>query len=586
MRFCYSHHCNWGQIVKSNAEENHVLYSRLTDEVTGEGSYQIDFPHGGLCFVIGTSMQKGPESTNSGAMISFGAEGFTLARKKLYVVNCTGVNQLGDNLVAFIKNYSGGDPVTVTNFRTVGNSDPLVDGAWTDGGGNIDTPAANSRFEGYGGYDYRLTPDDPGVDAGVDPGTGDGYDLTPTHHFNYLNRSEARPAYAPIDSGAFEFGNPVPSWVAAMDLFEWYEIPNTDLASVDPSPVPDGVEGPSAKVNDWTSFVADRRDSKVYSADSGGHAGYSGNEVDRLVLETENPFWEAMRPPTTNANLLNATHYSDGRPTSRHQYYGCTVDEWNDRVMLFSGSKWSDGDDLITVDSWNIGTPDLPSSLGEIGDYNAAGTHPNIPEPIATQIQGNNIILCTLDPSTGDVYVASGGHIDSTASKRWIRSSNTWSASLSGTAPIGGSMSAFDTSRNRLLLVSPSEQKTYTVGGSWANVTIGGANANDVKVWGGALFYVPALDRYIMRPEGSGGAIYQIHPTTFAATTFSTSGGGSIPAVTNGVYNKCLSVPRLGGALLYPAYGGNAWFLKLFDAAAQISGEPPSAPTLMGQGMI
>jgi len=131
----------------------------------------------------------------------------------------------------------------------------------------------------------------------------------------------------------------LPAWVNNLQPGQWYEIPNTSLSSVDPSPIPPGVEGPAAKVIDWTSFVVDTRTSKVYSVANGGHQGYGGNEVDALDLERSQPLWSQVLAPTPAAQVLNCqAFYADNTPTSRHTYYGVTFNEFDDRFMLFSGA--------------------------------------------------------------------------------------------------------------------------------------------------------------------------------------------------------------------------------------------------------
>jgi len=83
----YSHHANVGQLVKSRARETHILYNRLTDE-TGNASYEIDLPSGGLAYVIGNIIQQSPNATN-GHMISFGVEGYKWDENTLYLINNT-----------------------------------------------------------------------------------------------------------------------------------------------------------------------------------------------------------------------------------------------------------------------------------------------------------------------------------------------------------------------------------------------------------------------------------------------------------------------------------------------------------------
>jgi hypothetical protein len=44
----YSHHAHIGHLVKTRADVNYILYNRIMDEVSGNSSYSIDVPNGGL----------------------------------------------------------------------------------------------------------------------------------------------------------------------------------------------------------------------------------------------------------------------------------------------------------------------------------------------------------------------------------------------------------------------------------------------------------------------------------------------------------------------------------------------------------
>ena len=128
-------------------------------------------------------------------------------------------------------------------------------------------------------------------------------------------------------------------------------------------------------------------------------------------------------------------------------------------------------------------------------------------------------------------------------------------------------MSAFDTSRRRFLVLGGvnRDHHSYTLASNaWTAVTLTGANAANVaSLSQGAMFYVPAIDRYLVRSASAGNTVYQINPQTFEVTTLATTGGTSIPSTLNGPFNKFLYVPRLGGAVYVPSYPGNAWFLRL-----------------------
>jgi hypothetical protein len=312
--------------------------------------------------------------------------------------------------------------------------------------------------------------------------------------------------------------------------------------------VPSGNTGPSSKIIAWTSFVADTRTSKVYSVANGGHSDYAGNEVDELDLEREAPVWTQKLAPTPNGQIANGSYYGDGRPTSRHTYYGATLDTFDDRIMLFGGAHWSDGGALNTVDSYNIGS----------NSYSPQGTHPNLPN--------SNHAFFAADPATGNLYAV----FSPSDFRRWNRATNTWSQpGAAGSAPTAGlyQAAATDTTRNRILFAggSNSAHSLYNIAtNTFTQINFTGANGATVtSMQQAALVYVPALDRFLVRMSGAGGTVYQIDPATFEVTTVATAGGGSVPSTQNGPFNKFVYVPRLGGAVYVPSYTGNSWFLRL-----------------------
>jgi hypothetical protein len=342
-----------------------------------------------------------------------------------------------------------------------------------------------------------------------------------------------------------------PAWVGALAIGQWHEIPNTALSSVEP-PNPPG--NPASKVNAWTSFVVDTRTSKVYSVANGGHRDYAGNEVDVLDLERDQPVWSELLPPTPSSDIPPLVdcrpYYLDGRPASRHTYYGVTLNQFDDRIMLFGGVHLCDtGQSSDRISSYNIGA----------NSYNPEGAHPDIIHPFTVPVPAY-----TLDPSTGDVYVTRSKEIG-----RWTRASNTFAKLIaSGNGAWGiDAMSAFDTSRRRIFILGTSNGDRHLYvpsSGEWSSVPLAGANASDVATAKqGAMIYVPPIDRFLVRLDGAGSMVYQIDPQAFGVTAYPTTGGSSLPATQNGPYNKFLYVPRLGGAVYVPTYSGNAWFLRL-----------------------
>src|SRR6185295_8404038 len=177
----------------------------------------------------------------------------------------------------------------------------------------------------------------------------------------------------------------------------------------------------------------DTRDSSVYSAANGGHNDYAGNEVNSIRLSDNAPVWIEARPSTPVSQVVaSASHYADGRPTSRHTYYGSVFNEVRGRAMTFAGSQYGNGFLTSAVDGFN------PTSR----DWDAANTYPNV--PFGCQAAG-----VVAQPSSGNVFTFCNWSID-----RWNSASNTWTKVIANSSVYGqGAATAFDTRRNRILIV-------------------------------------------------------------------------------------------------------------------------------------
>ena len=84
----YFHHARQGHLLKSRARENLIFYNRLTDEVGGQASYELEFPNGGMAYVIGNIIEQSATTDNS-TVISFGAEGYRSPLNALYLASNT-----------------------------------------------------------------------------------------------------------------------------------------------------------------------------------------------------------------------------------------------------------------------------------------------------------------------------------------------------------------------------------------------------------------------------------------------------------------------------------------------------------------
>ncbi len=96
----------------------------------------------------------------------------------------------------------------------------------------------------------------------------------------------------------------------------WYEIPNSRLSAVLPSPVPPGNTGPESIMDTWNGGAYDsKRDRLIVWG--GGHMDYAGNEL--YVFDMTTFRWTRLTNPSSNVSG-QGPYYADGQPRSRHTY--------------------------------------------------------------------------------------------------------------------------------------------------------------------------------------------------------------------------------------------------------------------------
>ncbi|WP_297448566.1 hypothetical protein [Ferrovum sp.] len=114
----YFHHANVGHLFKSRALRNDILYNRLTDEMGGRASYELDLPNGGTALVLGNIIQQGVDTENS-TVISYGEEGMSGPDNVLYLASNTLVNDK-EGAGAFLRVPKAGARVISVNNLLVG----------------------------------------------------------------------------------------------------------------------------------------------------------------------------------------------------------------------------------------------------------------------------------------------------------------------------------------------------------------------------------------------------------------------------------------------------------------------------------
>ncbi|MCA0243067.1 MAG: hypothetical protein LCI02_19665 [Proteobacteria bacterium] len=83
-----------GHLVKSRAARNLVACNQFVDGGDGECSYELEFPNGGLVWVIGNVLGQGPRPQNT-TLLAYGAERDAHADSALFVAHNSFVNDAG-----------------------------------------------------------------------------------------------------------------------------------------------------------------------------------------------------------------------------------------------------------------------------------------------------------------------------------------------------------------------------------------------------------------------------------------------------------------------------------------------------------
>lgn len=159
IRFSYSHNADIGHEVKTRALTNYILYNRLADEEGGNSSYEIDVSQGGLTYIIGNVLEKGPNADNS-AFISYSAEDPPNPVQEVYVVSNTFVSDADGPTVAVNLYDRRLSAARMINNLVTGERPPSL-----VGGARDKIQLANNIVTGLSGFydaahrEYHLTAD-------------------------------------------------------------------------------------------------------------------------------------------------------------------------------------------------------------------------------------------------------------------------------------------------------------------------------------------------------------------------------------------------------------------------------------------
>lgn len=175
----YFHHARVGHLLKSRAAQNLIYYNRLTDETGGRASYELEFPAGGLAYVVGNIIQQS-SSTENPHIISFGVEGYRHPENRLYLVNNTLVD-LRPKGGIFLRVKPGADVFAMNNLLLgLGSLDKAGPGEYKNNF-NVDF----DEFVRVLREDYRLRPSSALIGKAMAVNVAGGIGLTPLAEYQH-----------------------------------------------------------------------------------------------------------------------------------------------------------------------------------------------------------------------------------------------------------------------------------------------------------------------------------------------------------------------------------------------------------------
>ncbi|WP_153117046.1 right-handed parallel beta-helix repeat-containing protein [Rhodocyclus tenuis] len=191
-----------GHLVKSRARESVVRNNLLVDGAGGRAAYELEFPNGGVAYVLGNVIGQSA-TTDNPVLVSYGAEGQRWSDNALYFAHNTLLNDAhsGNYLKVWSDKFADGVDVWAINNLYSGH-------------GELSAPA-QGRFEGnqsvarrdlldYGGLPLRLNSFSPLRGSVRLPGQARGVDLFPPEEFRFpVGSQPAHPGSSP-SPGAFQ----------------------------------------------------------------------------------------------------------------------------------------------------------------------------------------------------------------------------------------------------------------------------------------------------------------------------------------------------------------------------------------------
>lgn len=417
-----------------------------------------------------------------------------------------------------------------------GSDAGALDGGETDAGvndsgvgdaGENDSGVTDAGMADAGARDAGSV-DAGGVDAGrADSGVADaGFGAD-------AGRIDAgvRDAGDPIDAGLPPRSDAgVPAWVANLQAFTWYQIPNTHFAAI-----------AEANVYDYSGATLQASGSVIHVF-GGGHAGSDDNGVYALRLSDAVPAW-SVACPRSPTDTPPGPYNSDGKPRARHTYGSARFSDVLNKMMVFGYAFDLNSHTFSVTDAFDPVTHTW-APAGTYDDTLGAGGP-------GTQVVQTN---------SGDMYFWTANW----GVQKWSPNNPT---AISGTTAAQPGLTynsgalGYDSLRNVIVSFASSGSRRYDASNVAVSTPITFTNNGSGVVGDGFWVYVRELDAYVGIMNASAGldtTVYKV-PANVTGTTYAVSTlpiAGTPPTLSPGLQD-------LGGKGLFYGRWGYAPELKL-----------------------
>jgi len=374
-------------------------------------------------------------------------------------------------------------------------------------------------------------------------------------------------------SGAGIYGGrfSTPAWLSALSATTWTQIGSNVITGINPAN--DAAINPNYPstapwaslstlgdaANQWSGGALDDVNGRFWFC-GGGHAGYLGNEVYSIDLDSDSPAWArrgypsgSIQFPCANLSASGADNSlsTDGRPAQVHTYNLLTVGNNGDLCLMPSGYNYAGN----------------AVAHGHIFSHSASDWTAT---PVFVSTAGGNAGGACYDPVRNKHWLFSGQYLESFAADGTATSHiNTWGSLLGYYSRL-----IYDTTRNLIVMFAGDAPQGEYSGASI--LFIDPANPTTITIapqsvaqfqWGSlGIDYDAAADRYLV---WDGTAMTVITPpatspgtNTWTHSTLSLTGAPSDNS-SNGTWGRFRVSAKYGCAFLLNSTTQQLWALKL-----------------------